>query len=248
VSSTWILWIVASYLTGNPLVGLAIVLAAVWLGDRSTFRILPSPARTFARWRRADALRRALAVNPHDRRARLELADLVLARRPAEAASLARANVEAGDEDVHTLFLLGAGYARCGEADAAERVLGAARALEPGFRMGEIDLELGRLRLARGDAAGAREAAERLVLARPGSVQARWILASALRRLGDVAGVERARAAALAEYRAMPRFRRREERRWAWRLHPARAAVAIGAAALGAAAALAGVAALLGGR
>src|SRR5690242_13374537 len=103
MSSFWIVWLLVSLLTGSPLGALVVVLAATFLLDRFTLRFVPSPSRAIARLRRAGELRRTLAVNPHDRRARLELADLLLARRPAEAARLARANVEAGDEDAATL-------------------------------------------------------------------------------------------------------------------------------------------------
>jgi len=67
-----------------------------------------------------------------------------------------------GDDDVFTAFTMGAALARSGFPEQAERMLGAARALDPEFRAGEIDLELGRMRLARRDPAGAREALEGL--------------------------------------------------------------------------------------
>jgi tetratricopeptide (TPR) repeat protein len=204
-----------------------------WLGDRFSFGFLPDPLRWAARRRRAGQLRRALAVNPHDRRARLELADLLLARRPAEAAALARRNVEAGDEDAHTAFLYGAALARSGALDDAERALAFARERDPAFRLGEIDLELGRLRLRWGDFAGAREALERLVRERPGTVAGRYFLARALVSLGDPAGAARVRQEALREYAALPRFRRRQERPFAARLRPVRTAIVLAAALAG---------------
>lgn len=232
MTSSWLLFLFLSILTGNPLVALLLALAVLWTADRVTLGLLPEPVRAFLRWRRVGKLRAALGVNPNDRRARLELADLLLRRRPAEAAELVLRNVEAGDEDVHTSFLLGAALARCGAHERAERAFAFVRDLEPGFRLGEIDLELGRMRLARGDPAGAREALARLVEARPGTVEGRWLLARALAALGDVAGAERVRADAWREFVALPRFRRRPERRFAWRLRPWRGAAAMAGALL----------------
>jgi hypothetical protein len=91
--------------------------------------------------------------------------------------------------------------------------------------MGEIDLELGRLRLRRGDAAGAIEPLARLVAERPGTVEGRFWLARALAQQGDAAGAARARDEAWREYLALPRFRRAQERPFAWRLRPWRPAL-----------------------
>ena len=226
MSSQWMLWLLLSWITGSPITAL-VILALVWLlGDRVTFRVLPDPLRLFQRWSRMGALRRTLAANPHDRRVRLELANLLLdARRPRQAAEALAPNVEAGDDDVHTSFAMGAALARTGDRERAESFLAAARAREPGFRMGELDLEIGRLRVRQGDAAGAREPLERLVADRPGTVEGRYWLARALDALGDSAGATRIRDDAWREYVALPRFRRQHERPYAWRIRPWRPAL-----------------------
>jgi tetratricopeptide (TPR) repeat protein len=237
--SQWMLWYLLSWLTGSPLFGLVALAVVWWLGDRFTFRLLPDPLRPFGRWRRTGQLRRTIEVNPHDRRARLELAQLLLdARRPGEAARVLRPNVEAGDDDVHTAFTLGAALARSGDGDTAERVLTHARTLEPGFRAGEIDLELGKLRVRRGDFAGARAALDQVLAPRPGSVEARYFLARALAGLGQPADARRVRDEAWREYAVLPRFHRRQERPFAWRLKPWRPALVLAAVLV--AAALAG--------
>jgi predicted Zn-dependent protease len=235
----WLLWLLLSSLTGSPVGSLIFLLALWWLSDRVTFRFLPDPVRAAARWRRRGQLRRNLAANPHDRRARYELAELLLEGGwPDEAAAVLLPNAEAGDDDVHTAFTMGAALARSrggGQAERAERVLAVAREAEPGFRLGAIDLELGRLRLRRGDFAGAREALERFVAARPGTVEGRFHLARALAGLGDGAGAARARREAWEAYAQLPRFRRREERPFAWRARPWRPlAVALALLAAGA--------------
>ena len=226
-----LIWYLLSSLTGHPVGVLLVLLLIGWLGDRLSFGWLPSPGRVLARWRRVGELRRTLATNPHDRRARLELADLLLHRRPREAAELASQNVEAGDEDVPTVFLLGAALARSGGLERAEHVLTFAHRAEPGFRMGEIDLELGRVRLARGDFDGAQEVLARLVAERPGTVEGRYLLARALAGRGDLDGARRVRDEGWREYRALPRFKRRLERPFAARLRPLRAALVLAGAA-----------------
>jgi len=219
--STWLLWSLISIVTGNPLLAAGVVLVIWFLGDRATFRLLPDFGRWFGRRERIARLRQTLDVNPHDRRARFALAELLLERGAArEAAALLRPNLEAGDRDVFTLAALGTALARMGAHEEAERLLAEARRLDPEFRMGELDLVLGRMRLGLGDAAGAREPLTRLLTARPGTVEGRYHLARVLGRLGDAAGAARLREEAWHEYALQPRFRRREDRRWAWRIRP----------------------------
>jgi tetratricopeptide (TPR) repeat protein len=224
--STWLLWSLLAMLTGNPLLAAGVVLVLWFLGDRATFRLFPDVGRWFGRRSRAARLRQTLDMNPHDRRARFALAELLLERgRPRDAIPLLRPNLEAGDRDVFTLAALGTALARTGAHEEAERLLADARRLDPEFRMGELELVLGRMRLELGDAAGAREPLTRLLTIRPGTVEGRYHLARALDRLGDAAAAGRLRDEAWREYAQQPRFRRREDRRWAWRIRPWRPAL-----------------------
>ncbi len=219
--SQWMLWYLLSWITGSPLTALLALALVWWLGDRFTFRVLPDPLRSLGRWRRTSQLRATLGVNPHDRRARFELAERLLeSGRPRQAADTLRPNVEAGDEDARTAFVMGAALGRTGAFEQAERALELARLEDPRFRLGEIDLELGRQRVARGDFAGGRDALERLLAERPGTVEGRYLLAKALAGLGDDAGSRKVREDAWREYRILPRFHRRHERPFAWRIKP----------------------------
>jgi tetratricopeptide (TPR) repeat protein len=153
--------------------------------------------------------------------------------------------VEAGDEDARTAFVLGAALGRSGAHEQAERALELARREDPRFRAGEIDLELGRQRLDRGELSLAREALLRLLSERPGSVEGRWLLAKVLAGLGRADEARKVRREGWQEYKHLPRFQRRHERRFAWRLEPRRPALF--ALAILALLALAGLVGLHGG-
>ncbi|MDY7226801.1 tetratricopeptide repeat protein [Hyalangium rubrum] len=235
--SKWLLWMLLTSLTGRPIVSLVLVLVGVWAVDRFTFQFLPSPLRVFGRWRRAGQLERMLLANPHDRRARYELADLRIGRgRYKDAVEVLKPNLEAGDDDVDTLFLLGVAYLGAGEVAKGELLLDEAKKLNPDYRHGAIDLERGRLRLAHGNARGAVEALESFVKGRHGTVEGRVLLAKALDKTGRDADAALMRDDAWKEYVAAPGFQRRRERMWAWRARPSRpltyAAVALGVLAL----------------
>jgi tetratricopeptide (TPR) repeat protein len=231
----WLLWILLSALTGNPILAAAVILIGWWAFDRFTFRVLPDPVRWIRHRMRASALRRALAVNPHDRRARFELADLLISfRRHHQAVEILRPNLEAGDDDVATLYLMGVALLGAGHAEQGELILAEAIKADPSYRVGALWLERGRYRLLRGDAAGAKEDLEKLLQHRQGTVEGRVLLARAKEAAGDAPGAAALRTEAWGEYRAAPRFKRREERFWAWRARPSRPILyaAIAAAAL----------------
>jgi tetratricopeptide (TPR) repeat protein len=221
--SKYFLWMILSSLTRSPLLSLVLVFGAAWAVDRFTVGLLPSPLRLFGRWRRAGQLERMMLANPHDRRARFELADLrVGQRRYAAAVELLKPNLAAGDEDVDTLFLLGVASLGAGQTAQGELLLDEAEKLNPDYRMGAIDLERGRWRLARGDVQGAVTALERFCKSRHGTVEGRVLLAKALDKGGRDADAALMRDEAWKDYVSAPGFVRRRERSWAWRARPSR--------------------------
>ena len=95
----WLQWILLTSIVGNPILALAILILFWWAIDRFTLGILPDPFRIVGRLRRIGLLRRSLSHNPHDLRVRVELADLLVARKKyREATDVLRYNVEHGDE------------------------------------------------------------------------------------------------------------------------------------------------------
>ncbi len=194
--------------------------------DRFTLGLMPSPVRWVLRLTRESKLRRLILVNPHDRQARRELAELYVMRGShANAVEVLKPNLEAGDDDHATLFTMGVACLGAGHAPQGEKLLAHLTELDHDFRVGEVDFALGRSRLARKDFKGAKEALERGLAIRRGSVEGRVLLASAMLGLGDDAGAALMRDQAWNEYVGAPGFQRRRERLWAWRARPSRPAI-----------------------
>ncbi|HZI09608.1 MAG TPA: hypothetical protein VE153_04395 [Myxococcus sp.] len=221
--SKWMLWMFLTLVTGSPLLSLGLVIVFIFMADRFTLQVLPSPVRMLKRFQRAGHLAGTILTNPHERRARHELADIRVAqKRYAEAVDILKPNLEAGDEDADTLYLLGVAYLGAGDAQRGEYLLDEAAKLDPNHQLGAIELERGRFRLKRGDAKGAVEALERFCQARHGTVEGRFLLSQALAKVGRADEAKRMRELAWSEYVVAPGFQKRRERKWAWRANPKR--------------------------
>lgn len=209
--------------TGSPL-GSALFLIVAWVVfDRFTFGVLPDPLRFIARRRREWALAQEMRLNAHDRRSRLELAQLWVQRKAYKpAVELLKPNLEHGDDDLETLFTMGSACVGAGFTAQGEQLLSHVIERDADFRIGEVYLVLGRGQLALGEFQKARESLETFVGYRTGTVEGRVLLAKALKGAGDDASAALMRDEAWLEFTASPRFQKRQERFWAWRAQPLR--------------------------
>lgn len=215
----WILWAI----TGSPVTA-ALILIALWaVADWQTFGMGRRAWRFVSSVRRASQLERVIAVNPHDRKARLDLGEILVEhRRYAHAIEVIRPVVEAAPDDLPALFVLGQACLGGGKVEQGELFLATVENADPGLRQGTVALELGRRRLARGDAAGAFEPLQRYLAGHTSSVEGHYLLSVALRRTGQAAAARAERERAWHEYRTAPPFQRRTDRLWAWRARPSR--------------------------
>lgn len=221
--SKFFIWYLLARVTGSPILSAIGLLLFYWAIDRYTLGVLPDPFRFINLIRKQWRLETHLQHVPHDRKARTDLAELYLQRKKyAKAVEVLRPNLEAGDDDAATVFDMGVACLGAGHTTQGEKLLAHALEMQPDFRVGEIHLALGRWRLQRGDFAGAKQALEKLLDAREGSVEGRVLLSRALEGLKDDGAAALLRDQAWAEYTHAPRFQRRRERLWAWRARPSR--------------------------
>lgn len=142
--SKFFLFYILFYLTGNPLLALLILLAAVYLIDRNTMRVLPDWSGRLSTWGRIRGLKRTVSLNPEHAGALTDLGSLLVRRGDYTQAVpfLERALPKMADSD-EANFYLGFAYLRTGQREKARERLEKVLGLNPRFGYGEPHLRLG---------------------------------------------------------------------------------------------------------
>src|ERR1700737_2659743 len=212
------------------------------MGNWGNFSILwmltgrPVAARAAPAFQRGRRLRLVLLHNPHDRKARADLGQILISqRRHARAIEVVKPLADADPHDVSALYLLGIACLATGRIEQGELFLTEVHEADPAFRGGAALLELGRHRIRRG--AGSAVVPLRAFLdVYPHHVEARFLLSRAHQLAGNGAAATAERDRCWQEYETDLPYQRRRDRLWAWRARPSRpllyAAIACCAVAL----------------
>lgn len=223
VAKLWVLF--ALFFFFDPWITAVVAFIVVaWLLDRLRLRVLPDLWQLWRRRQRKDKLRRRLEINPHDRSARFEFAELLVdTGRGGQALPLLEANIRAGDDDAEHRLLAGRAAAALGSPSGygqARAHLEAGLARDRNFRSGALSLELGRCLVASGDLVGARSAIDAALRSRPGSLDARAILVRIVAANGDGPTHADLRRETATLFSEAPLFERRKQWRSAWTVVP----------------------------
>lgn len=220
--SNWISFSILWMLTGSPVAAALILLAAYAVADWYAFGFLRGLARAVAGFQRGRRLRAVLLHNPHDRKARADLGDILLSQgRHAAAIEVVKPLADADPHDLNALFMLGVACLATGRVEQGELFLSEVQQAMPDFRGGTALLELGRARVRRGSAEAAAPL-QQFLAEHPHHVEARYWLMRAHLLAGDAAAAVAERARCWKEYQTELPYQRRADRIWAWRARPSR--------------------------
>jgi len=193
--SNWINFSILWMLTGSPVAAAVILLLAYAIADWHTFGFLRGLAHAVANFHRARRLRLVLLHNPHDRKARADLGEILISqRRYRRAIQIVKPLADENPHDLNALYMLGVACLATGRVREGEIFLGEVYEASPGYRDGAALLQLGRFRVRRGDASGA-EPLRRYLEAHPHHVEARFLLSQACILARDHAAAASAHAA-----------------------------------------------------
>ncbi|AJY73595.1 tetratricopeptide repeat protein [Paenibacillus beijingensis] len=208
---------------GNPFLALLVLLVVLYILDRRFVGLTPSLVKPFRRQSRMTALRRQLAVNNNDVSAKHELARLWMerkkygeARRLLEPMKDSHATQDSAEFwDDYGTCLLYTGSAAEGEA-AIRRAL----AINSNVKYGQPHLRLAAWYSDKdkgNDPAKALLELEAFRSIQSSSCEGYYRLALIKARLGQRTEAKEALDEALGIYRVLPRYKKKEERKWAFR-------------------------------
>ena len=209
------LFAILTWITGSPLLAVVILIALAvpsWFaGSRYAFRF----SRKVRTWGEAGRLRRALAINPHDAKARVDLGAILTRQgRFREARAELEQVLPRVDDLPDANYYLGLCLMNDGAAERGRGLVERALAINPKFGYGEPYLRLGDFHAERSEWAPAAERYRQAVDIYGSSVEGWSKLGRALIELARKEEAREALREALASYRTAPWYRRQEDRPW----------------------------------
>jgi tetratricopeptide (TPR) repeat protein len=217
MGSKFLLFALLTFLTGSPWTALLVVLAIYLLFD---FQYLGFARSAVGRIKATGEIRELQAdveLNPHNAAALNDLGRLlILNGRVQEAVAPLERAIERLDDSDETNYYLGLAYLKTGKEREGEARILKALELNPRFRYGEPYLRLGEHYLNKGRHDEALAMLLNLGEIHSSSVEGFYQLGETHRRMGNLAQARDAYRKSVAAFRHSPRYKRREERRWAW--------------------------------
>jgi len=203
-------------LTGNPILAIIVLLIIYYFIDRRYIGLLPSLGKPFRRMRRAANLRRQIAANPHDAPAKYDLARTCIERGQfSQAARILEQLPDYMQETAEVIYDRGLCHLAAGDEIAAEALIREALDLDDTLHYGEPYLKLATIR-------GRTHPEEALELLRTfrthnfSSCESYYRMAQIQAQLGMPEEAKESLRQCLETYGMLPRFRKRNERRWAF--------------------------------
>jgi tetratricopeptide (TPR) repeat protein len=203
------------WITGNPFIAIVILLVILYWLDRRFIGLTPSIARPIKRRQRLNQLNRDIKLQPHLTSAKLELARIFLEKkRYAEALPLLEDVQRVMEDSPDVLYEIGLCRLKAGQTEEGERLIIQALEKNPRVKYGEPYLRLGET-FAERDPDKAVKYLEQFHDVHSSSCEAYYLLGKLYKRMGRTEEARSAFKETLDIYRALPKYKRKSERRWA---------------------------------
>ncbi|MBP3961935.1 tetratricopeptide repeat protein [Paenibacillus lignilyticus] len=203
------------WLTGSPFLAVLVLLALLYVLDRRFIGLTPSFVKPLRRFGTIRRLRQQILMNPNDIPAKHELARLLIERkRYKEAKEWLMPLQDALEHSAEFWDDLGACLSHLGETDAAEAAIGNALSINPRVKYGTPYLRLAGI-YAKTNPEKAIGHLQSFRAIHSSSIEAYYKLALLYSQLGRAEDAKQTLVECGTLYRALPRYKKRQERKWA---------------------------------
>lgn len=204
-------------IVGNPIAAILILLVILYLIDRRFIGLAPSITRPIKRLRNISRLRKDIEANPSDVSSRHELARLLLERKQyGEALRILESIRESSEESAEYWDDLGTARLGTGDVAGGETDILHGLSMNPRVKYGRPYLRLAEAFRTR-DKDKAIGYLEQFHDIHSSSSEAYYLLGSMYRALGRGEEAKKSFQESLHVYRSLPKYKKRQERKWAIR-------------------------------
>ncbi len=210
-------FIFLSWLTGNPLIAILILLIIVYFIDRRFVGVFPSISKPFKRYRTISKLRQQLNLNHFDVSSKRELARLLLEKKQyKEAYDLLEEVKPYSESSAEFWDDLGTALIGLDRPEEGEEQILHALSLNERVKYGQPYLHLATAFREKNPEKALTYAAKFGEI-QSSSSEACYLLGSLYHSLGRKEEAKQALNESIAIYRSLPKYKKRHERKWALR-------------------------------
>ncbi len=214
----FMLFFFLSWLTGNPIIAVVLLIVVYLAIDRTYYGFVPDPLRALRSAGRIRELQRIVAINPHDARSMKELGIFMFERKDYQKALeyFSRASSKMSDEPEFNYYY-GIALARSGSVDRGRALVDDALLASPGLKYGDPYLAMAEVYIDTGVYDSAAPLLERFLKVHISSVEGLYQMGLVKIKTGKAdEGREYLKKAATV-FKQAPRYRRKIERKWVWK-------------------------------
>ncbi|GGF98404.1 tetratricopeptide repeat protein [Paenibacillus abyssi] len=215
--SKFLLFPLLWWIFGNPFVAIIVLLVILYFLDRRFIGLSPSLVKPLRRRSQIAKLRQQLLLNPNDITAKQDIARLLIEKKSYREARKWLESV--GNVMEHSAEYwddLGTVYLHTGDKARGEEAIQRAVAINPRVKYGQPYLRLAALH-SKSDADRAIRYLDEFRTIHSSSCEAYYRLGEIYKLLGRTEEAKQAFGEALLIYRSLPKYKKRQERKWAIR-------------------------------
>ncbi len=216
--SKFFLFYVFAWLLGNPLLALLLLFLIYYAVDRTFLGFLPDPFRAFKKSGRIRELQKTVSINPHDARSLKELGIFMVEKKDYGKALeyFERAAPKLAD-DPEFNYYYGISMARTGDMEGGRKLVDKALEVSPGLKYGEPYLMMAEAYIDSEDYRNALPLLKRFEEIHSSSSRGFYQLGFVQMKLDMRKEGMDSLKRAVAAFKSSPPFKRKLDRRWAWK-------------------------------